>query len=135
MPEPGSHIILFDGVCNLCTGLVQFLIRRDPQGRFRFASLQSEAGRQLLRDHGYPELPLTSIVYIKGDRWFHMSTAVLEILKTLGGLWQVSGVFRLIPQGLRDRLYRFIARRRYRWFGKNEECMVPTPEWKQRFLS
>lgn len=135
MTETGSHIVLFDGVCNLCNGFVQFLIRRDPQGRFKFASLQSESGRQLLQDYGYSEYPLTSIIYIRGDRSYEMSTAVLQIMNSLGGIWSLAGVLRVIPKGIRDRVYRFIARRRYLWFGKKEACMVPTPQLRQRFLS
>ena len=134
MPETSTHIILFDGVCNLCNGFVQFLIRRDPRGRFKFASLQSEAGRQLLREFGYSEYPLTSIVYINGARSYEMSTAVLQILNSLGGFWPVFSILRVIPRGIRDWVYRFIARRRYLWFGKKEVCMIPTPNLKQRFL-
>lgn len=135
MVEPGSHIILFDGVCNLCNGFVRFLVRHDRQARFQFASLQSEAGQHLLRRFGYPDHPLTSLVYVRGDRAFRMSAAVLQILDTMGGLWKVFGVFRLVPPGIRDRVYRFIARRRYIWFGKKDACMLPPPDMKHRFLS
>src|SRR5687768_5075707 len=135
MTEGHAHIILFDGVCNLCNGFVRFLIRRDPQNRFRFASLQSVTGRRLLREHGFPEHPLNSVVYIKDGRSYQTSEAVLEILKTLGGAWSILGLFRLVPRGIRDGMYRFIARRRYRWFGKKEACMIPTPQLQHRFLS
>ena len=130
-----ENIILFDGVCNLCNGFVQFLIRRDPRGNFKFASLQSETGRQLLKDHGYQDFPLTSIVFINGGKAWEMSSAVLQILKTMGGPWSLLAVFGIIPKGIRDAVYRFIARRRYLWFGKQEACMVPTPQLRQRFLS
>ena len=134
MSEAEKRIILFDGVCNLCNGFIRFIIRRDPRGRFRFASLQSEAGRQLLSDHGYSDYPLTSIVFIRGTHSFEMSDAVLQISRDLGGIWPVFSIFRIIPRSLRDAVYRFIAKRRYLWFGKTEACMIPTPNLKQRFL-
>lgn len=135
MAYPNSNIILFDGVCNLCNGFVQFIIRRDPEGIFRFASLQSEAARRLLTDHGYSGYPLESVVFIQNGKTYEMSAAVLQIFKTLGGLWQVFSIFRIVPEGFRNKIYRFIARRRYHWFGKKAACMVPTPRWQQRFLS
>ena len=130
--------ILFDGVCNLCNGFVQFIIRHDPQGRFRFAALQSEAGRALLVEHGFaPEAvaaePESVLLFSEGRLYSH-STAVLVIARRLGGIWRLAGVGQVLPRAWRDALYRFIARHRYRWFGRQESCLLPTPELKNRFL-
>jgi predicted DCC family thiol-disulfide oxidoreductase YuxK len=134
MAEPANPIVLFDGVCNLCSGSVQFILRRDPGARFRFASLQSPAGQELLARFGIDGQGIDSVIVIEGDRWFKESDAALRIARHLGGLWRLLTVFRLIPRPLRDRLYRFIARNRYRWFGKQETCWLPTPELRGRFL-
>lgn len=131
-PEP--HILLFDGVCNLCDGVVQFIIRKDRKQLFRFASLQSAAGQELLRSAGLPLSDFDSFVYIRGDRYYRRSTAALLVLKELGGLWQLTYLFRIVPRFIRDAVYRLIARSRYRWFGKKESCMLPTPALKERFL-
>ncbi|TGE22460.1 thiol-disulfide oxidoreductase DCC family protein [Hymenobacter aquaticus] len=133
---PPAATILFDGVCNLCNGFVQFIIRRDPAGRFRFASLQSEAGRALLAEHGLV-LPATgpeTVLLIDDKRVYSHSTAVLRVARHLGGAWPLLTVFQLVPAVLRDAAYRFVARNRYRWFGQREACWLPTPELKQRFL-
>ena len=119
-------IILFDGVCNLCNGAVRFIIKRDRFGKFRFASLQSDAGRALLEQNGVTHRGTDSIVYIpqQGDA-FSESSAVLYILKELGRGWQLLFPLIHLPGFLRDGIYRFIARNRYRWFGKKEKCMLP----------
>lgn len=129
-------IVLFDGVCNLCNGTVQFIIRRDPQGRFRFASQQSEAGRELLQKHGLLETSgmAQSIVVLEGEQAYLESDAALRILYRLGGAWRLACALRVVPKPLRDGLYRLVARHRYRVFGRREQCMVPTPELRQRFL-
>jgi predicted DCC family thiol-disulfide oxidoreductase YuxK len=129
-----SSVILFDGVCNLCNGIVQFIIKRDPKGKFRFASLQSECGQKLLGKFGLPSDEFDSIVLIKGEQYFLKSTAGLRILKELGGLWKLLLVFTYLPAPFRDFIYDQIARSRYRIFGKRESCMIPTPELKARFL-
>jgi len=130
--------ILFDGVCNLCNGFVQFIIRHDPQGRFRFAALQSEAARQLLASHGLPATALPaepeSVLLLSQGRLYSHSTAVLRIARGLGGGWQLTGLGWVLPRALRDALYCWVARNRYRWFGRQESCMLPTPELKARFL-
>lgn len=129
-------ILLFDGVCNLCNGGTQFVIRRDPApGKFRFAALQSESGQALLRKHGLPPHALDSFVMIEGDRASVRSTAVLRVLHRLGFPWSIFYPLILVPRILRDAVYDGIAARRYRWFGKQETCMVPTPEIRSRFLS
>lgn len=132
-----DRVVLFDGVCNLCNGVVQFLIDHDPKAKLRFASLQSEAGRKLLLEHGMkaPEGDPDSIVFVVGGRAYAHSTAVLRIALALGGLWSVLAVGYVLPRFLRDALYRFIARHRYSWFGREESCRVPTPELRARFLA
>jgi predicted DCC family thiol-disulfide oxidoreductase YuxK len=138
MPHPASDTILFDGVCNLCNGFVQFVIRHDPQGRFRFTALQSEAGQALLAAHGLPSTPASanpdSVLLLQGGALYSHSSAVLRIAQGLGGLWQLAAVGRLVPRPWRDALYRFVARHRYRWFGRQESCLLPTPALKARFL-
>lgn len=126
--------VLFDGVCNLCNGTVQFIIRNDRRGRFRFAALQSEAGCQLLQQYQLPEKALNTVVLIAGGRAFTRSTAALEIARRLDGAWPVCYAAIALPRFFRDAVYNFIARNRYRWFGKQEACMMPSPELKQRFL-
>jgi predicted DCC family thiol-disulfide oxidoreductase YuxK len=130
-PHP---IVLFDGVCNLCSGSVQFILKRDPEGRFRFASLQSEVGQRYLDELRVDRQAVDSVILIAGDRWYKEGDAALRIARLLPGPWKVLGIFRLLPRPLRDRLYRLIARNRYRWFGKRESCWLPTPELRGRFL-
>jgi predicted DCC family thiol-disulfide oxidoreductase YuxK len=128
--------ILFDGVCNLCNGFVQFVIRHDSSGRFRFAALQSESGQALLAAHGVTpaaEGPETVMLVADGQVYTH-STAVLHIARGLGGAWGLLYAGRVLPRAWRDALYRFVARHRYQWFGRQDACMLPTPELAQRFL-
>ncbi|HEX6903661.1 MAG TPA: thiol-disulfide oxidoreductase DCC family protein [Thermoanaerobaculia bacterium] len=127
-------IVLFDGVCNLCNGSVQFILRRDPAGKFRFASLQSDLGQRLLNERGLDPKALDSVVVIDGDRCYRESDAALRVARDLKGAWKALTVFRLIPRPVRDWLYRLIARNRYSWFGKTETCWLPTPELRGRFL-
>ena len=128
-------IILFDGVCNLCNGFVQFVIRHDPTGRFRFAALQSEAAQALITAHGLaPAAAPDSVLLLSDGHLYSHSTAVLRIAHRLGGIWRLAGVGWVLPRAGRDALYRFVARNRYRWFGRQEHCMLPTPELKSRFL-
>jgi predicted DCC family thiol-disulfide oxidoreductase YuxK len=128
-------IILFDGVCNLCNGLVRFVIRRDPNGRFHFASLQSDAGRALLAAHGLTDHGLDSMALVENGRAHVRSDAALRVVRGLSGLWPVFGVALILPRFIRDAVYEFIAKRRYRWFGKRDQCMVPTPEQAARFVA
>lgn len=132
--EQSGPIVLFDGVCNLCHGTVQFIIQVDHRARFRFASLQSDAGARLLKESGYQGPPLDSVVLVyRGKLWTH-SDAVLEIARLLGKGWALAYTFKLIPRSIRDSIYRWIAKNRYAWFGKKESCMLPTPNLKSRFL-
>jgi predicted DCC family thiol-disulfide oxidoreductase YuxK len=130
-----DRIVLFDGKCNLCNGSVKFIIKRDPAGQFRFASLQSEAGRKIVEEHGGNPDDLDTILLLEGDRLFDRSSAALRIAKRLRAPWPLLSVFLLVPAPLRDLVYRFIARNRYRWFGKSEACMIPTAAIRARFLS
>jgi predicted DCC family thiol-disulfide oxidoreductase YuxK len=127
-------IVLFDGVCNLCNRSVQFIIQHDPQGRFRFASLQSELGAELRARLGIDPQAIDSIILIEGDRWYRESAAALRIARGLSGAWKMLWPLRFVPRSLRDGAYRIIARNRYRWFGKQETCWLPTPELRGRFL-
>ena len=127
-------IVLFDGVCNLCNGSVQWISKRDKKGRFRFASLQSAAAKKALADVGLANMALDSVVLIEGTRVFVRTDAALRIAKGLGLPWSLFAAFLVVPAFLRDPLYRLIARYRYRWFGKRETCMVPTKELRARFL-
>jgi predicted DCC family thiol-disulfide oxidoreductase YuxK len=127
-------ILLFDGVCNLCSGAVQFVIRHDPEGRFRFAALQSETGRRLLERHGLPADALDTFVLIAGGRCYTRSDTALELVRRLDAPWRWLRVLRIVPRAIRDRAYGVVVRNRYRWFGRRESCLVPTPELTQRFL-
>jgi len=127
-------IILFDGVCNLCNGFVQFVIRRDPEGKFRFASLQSDFGRSQLIRHKINPDSLHSIIVIDGDIARQRSDAVLHVAKHLGGAWRLFVAFGILPRFLRDAAYNLIASNRYKIFGKQESCMTPTAELLGRFI-
>ncbi len=129
------QVVLFDGVCNLCHGSVQFIIARDPRQRFAFASLQSPAGQALLAAHGLPPDKLDSVLLLRDGRAYQKSTAALEITRQLRGGWPLLYVFRWVPRPVRDAVYEWVARHRYRWFGRQEACWVPTPALKARFLA
>jgi predicted DCC family thiol-disulfide oxidoreductase YuxK len=129
-----SSIVLFDGVCNFCNGAVNFIIRNDRRGRFRFAPLQSEKGGRLRGEYSIP--PETdSLVLVDDGRAYTHSTAALRIAKGLGGVWQLAYAFILVPRPVRDWFYRTFAKNRYKWFGKKDLCMIPTPEVRERFLA
>ncbi len=134
-PATNHPVVLFDGVCNLCNGVVQFLIPRDPSGRLRFASLQSDAGQSLLERHGLPTEDFDSIVLVDGDRVYEKSDAVLRIAALLGWPYRIAAVGRVIPASVRDRLYDVVADNRYGWFGRTDRCMVPDDDVSDRFLS
>ncbi len=129
-----TSLILFDGVCNLCCGWVQFLIRVDKNERFKFAALQSDAAKRALTGLGLVSESPPTVVYLRGNHYFYASTAVLEILHDIGGVWKIVFLFRLIPRCIRDYVYRFIASRRYEIFGKKTSCMLSIPENEKRFL-
>jgi predicted DCC family thiol-disulfide oxidoreductase YuxK len=129
-------VVLFDGVCNLCSASVRFIAARDRDAFFRFASIQSDVAKELLREHGVAiaEGDPRSIVLIEDGRVLEGSTAALRIARHLNGIWKLGWVLLVVPRFLRDAVYDFIAKRRYRWFGKKDVCMVPTPELRARFL-
>lgn len=128
------RIILFDGVCNLCNGWVNFVICRDRSMRFRFASLQSDAGRCCLERLGLDVSEIDTVVFIENDRYWLKSTAVLKIISRLGGLWRLFYLFLVVPVNWRDAVYSWVAERRYRWFGKRAQCMIPDKDVMNRFL-
>lgn len=129
-----SPILLFDGVCNLCNASVQWVLRHDRKGVFRFAALQSDAGEALLLRFGMPSADFDTVVMVAGDRVFTRSDAALEIVRRIGGAWSLLTVFKIVPRPLRNAVYDWVARHRYRWFGRTESCMIPRPEWANRFL-
>lgn len=130
-----NAIVLFDGVCNLCNSSVQFIIARDTKAYFRFASLQSEVGKSLLASHHLSPDSIDTIVLVEKGNAFVRSAAALRIAQHLDGAWRWLSIFRVLPLPLRDALYNFVARNRYRWFGKEESCWLPTPDLRERFLS
>jgi predicted DCC family thiol-disulfide oxidoreductase YuxK len=127
------HIILFDGVCNFCDSSVQFIIKRDPKGYYKFAPLQGETGRKLLKEFNLKE-NLDSIVYIENDRYYKKSAAALKICMNLEGAWRLFVLLKILPTPIRDFFYDIIAKNRYKWFGKKDSCMIPSPEIRSRFL-
>ena len=128
------HLVLYDGVCNLCNSSVQFILKHDPKGTFRFAALQGELATALLAGNDLPADRLDTLVYLRNGKLLTRSTAALNIAKGLRFPWPLLAVFLLIPAPLRDGVYRWVAGNRYRWFGKQEQCMVPTPAVRARFL-
>jgi predicted DCC family thiol-disulfide oxidoreductase YuxK len=134
MNDNETHIVLFDGVCNLCNKSVQFIIRNDPKVKFRFAAIQSEIGQLLLKQLDLPLDRFDSIVYISDNKFYIKSTAVLQIIKELGLWWKALYFLIVIPRIIRDMAYNIIANRRYTCFGKSETCMIPPPEYSVRFL-
>jgi predicted DCC family thiol-disulfide oxidoreductase YuxK len=136
MKEQKQKIILFDGVCNLCNGAVNYVIEHDKKDRFRFAALQSDLGQKLISERHIDTAVVDSIILVEpGIAYYVKSDAAIEIARDIGGIWSVLAVFRWIPVRIRNIVYDFIARNRYKWYGKKDQCMVPTPELKAKFLS
>jgi predicted DCC family thiol-disulfide oxidoreductase YuxK len=132
---PNKKIILFDGVCNLCNSAVQLVIKHDNKDIFRFVALQSELGQEILVHIGIDSKNIDSIVlYEPGVAYYYKSDAALQITKNLDGLFPMGIIFKIIPTGIRNRLYDYIAKNRYKWYGRKESCMIPTPELKIKFL-
>ena len=140
MSEPDSHpIVLYDGVCGLCNRLVQFLLKHDYDDNFRFASLQSELANTVLIRHSHDPHDLDTVYVVRNygldnEALLARSDAILFMLAKLGGIWKLAGVGRVLPRGSRDLAYKFVARNRYRVFGKNESCMLPEPRHRAKFL-
>lgn len=133
-PDRDGAVIVFDGVCVLCNGWVRFLLRHDRRGRYRFAAMQGESGRALLVAHGLDADDPASFLLIEENAAWTDTDAIVRVLSGLGGAWRLAALLRVLPRGVRDRLYRGIARNRYRMFGRHEHCMTPAPEQAARFL-
>ena len=127
-------IVVFDAQCLLCNSWVQFLLKHDKQGIFQFAAIQGQVGSQLLADAGLKIEGLQTVLLVDGPQSGQHTDAILRVLHALGWPWRLAGVARLIPAVLRDALYRVIARNRYQWFGKSEQCLMPDPAVAARFL-
>lgn len=130
-----TRVLLFDGVCNLCNGAVVFVLRRDRTKSIKFASLQSTAGRELLQQYHLPTSVFNSFVFIDDGKAYTQSVAALRLCKYLTALWPMLYGFIIVPKFIRDRIYKWIAANRYKWFGKKDECIVPRPELSARFLN
>lgn len=133
--QEDKKIILFDGVCNLCNSAIQFVIKHDKKNIYKFAALQSDVATVLLSERGIDSTQIDSIILIDPNTaYYTKSTAALEIGKSFGGGWRLLGVFRWVPKPIRDWVYDLVAKNRYSWFGKQNECMIPTPDLKAKFL-
>jgi len=128
-----KRIVLFDGECNFCDASVQFILKRDPAAHFLFASLQSETGEHLKQQYQIPD-EVDSIVLIEKGKAYTKSSAALHIAKKLDGLWHFLFLFILVPRPIRDAFYDYVAKNRYKWFGKKDSCMLPPPEIRKRFI-
>lgn len=131
--QPDNNIIFFDGVCNLCNSSVNFIIKRDKRNLFKYSYLQSEFSSNKLIKHG-TSISMKTIIFLEDGRLYEKSTAVLRIIRKLGGIWSIFYVFIIVPEFIRDAIYDLIARNRYKWFGKSEQCRIPYPETKNRFI-
>jgi len=130
-----KKIILFDGVCNLCDSTVQFLIKRDTKDIFRFVAIQSDLGQEIIRHIGIDTSQTDSIIlYEPGNAYYYKAEAALKIGKELGGLYSLLTLFTYLPKGLSNIVYDYVARNRYKWYGKKDACMIPTPQMKAKFL-
>jgi len=128
-------IIIFDGVCNLCNGAIQFILKKDKDRQFHFAWLQSDFGKQQLSEQGLnSEFPET-LILLRDQKVFQRSDAILEILRILPGIWRYIVIIRIFPKSVRDRLYNLVAKNRYRWFGRQQSCLMPTDDIRERFIS
>jgi predicted DCC family thiol-disulfide oxidoreductase YuxK len=135
IPKDDKKIILFDGVCNLCNSSIQFVIKHDKKNRYKFAALQSDVAKMLLNERGIDSSQIDSIILIDPETAYYIkSSAALEIGKSFGGGWRLLSIFEWVPRPIRDWIYDLIAKNRYSWFGKQNDCMIPTPELKAKFL-
>lgn len=129
-----KSIILFDGLCNFCDHSVQFVIKRDPDDEFLYASLQSKSGKEFLKNQDSEIQNIDSILLVTNEKIYTKSSAALKIASKLSAHWYLSGIFFILPKPLRDSVYDFIAKRRYQWFGKYDSCKIPTSEQRSKFL-
>lgn len=128
-------ILLFDGVCNLCNRSIQFIIQRDPESKIRFAALQSDVGQYFIKKHHLQTDELKTIILIERERYYTRSTAALRVARYMNRAWPLAYGFLIVPPFIRNSVYNWIANNRYRWFGKQESCWLPTPDLKARFLN
>ena len=135
MNEAENLVVLFDGVCNLCNGVVQIIIKNDAKKQFRFASLQSEYGQKILQQYQLPLNGFNSFVLLESGKMYTKSTGALRVAKRLKSLWPLLYGFIIVPKFIRDAVYEFVATNRYKWFGKQESCWLPTPKLKGRFFN
>lgn len=130
-----KKIILFDGVCNLCESSVQFIIKRDPKDLFRFVAIQSELGQKIIKHIGIDTSKTDSIIlYVPGQAYYYKAEAALLIAKDLSGVYSLFGYLGFVPNSIKNVVYDYIAKNRYKWYGKKDACMIPTPELKAKFL-
>ena len=134
MQKNETYILLFDGVCNLCISIVNFILKKDTKGKFKFAALQSESGQALLNKFGLSTKDFNSFIFISGDKYFIKSSAVLHVLKELRIVWILFYIFIVIPRPIRDFMYSIIAKTRYTIFGKQNTCFIPSSDIKRKFL-
>lgn len=130
----GKKIIVFDGVCNLCDNTIQFVIRHDKKDVYRFVSLQSELGQKIIRHLGISATMDSTILYEPNKAYYYKSDVAFRILKDISGIHKILLLFSVLPKSMLDSIYDYVAKNRYRWFGKKESCMIPTPELKDKFL-
>lgn len=133
--QADGPILLFDGVCNLCSSSVQFVLKRNRKENVRFASLQSTFAQYELLRSDLPKDYLNSLVLLEDGKTYVKSDAALRLVKHLNGIWKVGSVFLIVPRFIRDGVYDFVAKNRYRWFGKKEVCWIPEKRWQNRFLN
>ncbi|HTE12522.1 MAG TPA: thiol-disulfide oxidoreductase DCC family protein [Chitinophagaceae bacterium] len=129
-----KKIVLFDGVCNLCSNSVQFILKRDKKNQFLFGSLQGKTGQDYLKKFNLPANTFNSFMLVEDDTLYARSAAALRMLKHLGGGWSLLYAFIIVPQFIRDAIYNLVAKNRYKWFGKKDACWIPTPALKAKFL-
>ena len=130
-----KKIILFDGVCNLCDSTVQYLIKRDDKDAFRFVALQSELGQEIINHIGIDTTQTDSIIlWQPGKAYYYKAEAAIKIASALGGIYKLMNIFSILPKSLNNNVYDYVAKNRYKWYGKKDECMIPTPEMKAKFL-
>ncbi|MFN5983788.1 MAG: thiol-disulfide oxidoreductase DCC family protein [Fluviicola sp.] len=129
-----NRIVYFDGVCNLCESSVQFIIRKNKQKNIQFASLQGSHGQAFLKENNFDTSEFSSLVYVENGKIYTKSSGALRITKQLKGLWPMMICFLIIPKFIRDGVYTYVAKNRYKWYGKKTSCWLPTPELKKRFL-
>ena len=129
------NVILFDGVCNFCNAAVNWVIKRDKKNIFKFASLQSTYGAQIIKNHNLSNQYLNTVVLVENDKNYMRSAAVLRILNHLGGIYSAACIFMIIPPPILNFFYNIVAKYRYRWFGKKDSCMVPDASLKEKFIN